>query len=93
MTLVDTSLSRPAPVRKYPPAMAAAAAGRYAALRVPVLLGLFRITCDELLGLKPLQGPPVRRVTPAELRHLEAMRTLTLSDKRVVTRVCEALRR
>jgi len=60
---------------------------------VPTLLGLFRMTADELLGLKPLQQPRVRRVTLAERRHLEALRTLTIPDKRVVLRVTEALRR
>jgi transcriptional regulator with XRE-family HTH domain len=61
--------------------------------RVPELMRVFRVTCDELLGLKAIQPLPKRRVSPAELHLIERVRELTAGDRRVVKRVAEALRR
>lgn len=61
--------------------------------RVPTLLRVFGVTCDELLGLRPLPPMPTRRVSPGEMRLVEQVRGLTRSDRRVVKRVTEALRR
>lgn len=60
---------------------------------VPKLLDVFGVTCEQLLGLRPLQPLPKARVSPAELRHVERLRSLARSDRRVVVRVTEALRR
>jgi transcriptional regulator with XRE-family HTH domain len=61
--------------------------------RLPALLRLFGVTCDELLGLRPIQPPRARRVSPAERRLIEHVRELTAGDRRVVKRLAEALRR
>lgn len=61
--------------------------------RVPELMRVFRVSCDELLGLGPLQPMPMRRVSPSELRLIEQIRLLARRDRRVVKRVAEALAR
>lgn len=60
---------------------------------VPRLLDVFGVTCEQLLGLRPLQSMPGRRVSPGEMRHIEQLRQLTHGDRRVIKRVTEALRR
>src|SRR5687768_13935881 len=60
---------------------------------VPALMRVFRVSCEELLGLRPLQPMPMRRVSPSELRLVEQIRLLARRDRRVVKRVAEALTR
>jgi len=59
--------------------------------RLPALMQVFGISCEQLLGLQPLQ-PPARTLSAAELRHVEQVRQLAPADRRVVKRVAEALR-
>lgn len=64
---------------------------RVALDRVPTLLRVFGVSCEELLGLRPLQPMPKARVSPAEMRLVEHMRELTASNRRVIQRVTAAL--
>jgi transcriptional regulator with XRE-family HTH domain len=59
--------------------------------KVPLLVRMFHVTMDQLLGAEPLSPVRKARVMPGELRHIERMRKLTAGDRRVVKRVTEAL--
>jgi transcriptional regulator with XRE-family HTH domain len=61
--------------------------------KLATLVRLFGVTIDELLGIKPVKPARHGRVTPAEQRHVEQLRSLTAGDRRVVKRVTEALQR
>ena len=59
--------------------------------RVPTLMRVLEVSCEQLLGLAPPPSLPPRHVTPAELLLIEQVRALSVRDKRMVTRVALAL--
>lgn len=61
--------------------------------KVPLLTRTFGMSADQLLGIVPVPSLPRARTSPAELRLVEQVRSLSMTDRRVVRRVAEALKR
>lgn len=58
---------------------------------LPVLTATFRITADELLGLKPLPPPPETRIGPRMQRHIDTLKGLSDADQGFILRLAETM--
>lgn len=60
--------------------------------QVPVLMRIFQVSAEQLLGLQPLPPPPKLEISPRVLRLVENIHRLTEEDRRIITRLVEAMR-
>lgn len=60
---------------------------------LPVLMATFRVTADDLLGLKPLQPPPEMRISPRRQRHIDTFSGLSDADQNFIMKLVDSMAR
>jgi len=58
---------------------------------VPVLTRVLNVSCEELLGIKPLRAPRQSRMSPKFERHLERLKQLRRGEQRFILRLAETI--
>lgn len=58
---------------------------------LPVLMAHFRITADELLGLKPLLPPQEMRIGPRLQRHIDTLQDLSDADQGFIMKLADSM--
>lgn len=58
---------------------------------LPPLTAHFRVTADELLGLKPLPPPPELHIGPRMQRHIDTLKGLSDADQAFILKLAESM--
>lgn len=58
---------------------------------VPSLTKIFGVSCDELLGIKPLPPPPSDVVPERLRRHMGTLKRLSVADQRFIIQLAETM--
>lgn len=59
---------------------------------VPALTRALNVSCEELLGIKPLRPPRQGRMSPKLERHIETIKQLNRTERRFIMRLAETIR-
>lgn len=58
---------------------------------IPNLTKIFDVSCDELLGIKPLREPATECIPGKLMRHLGNMKRLSPADQGFIIRIAETM--
>jgi transcriptional regulator with XRE-family HTH domain len=61
--------------------------------QIPTLMRTFQVSAESLLGLQPLPPPTKVEISPSMLRLVENLDKLSTDERRVVSRMVEAMAR
>jgi transcriptional regulator with XRE-family HTH domain len=60
--------------------------------QIPSFMKILGVSCEELIGIKPLSPPPSSEVIPARLlRHVGNLKRLSAADQGVIIRIAETM--